>query len=99
MSGGSLDYAYDKVESAASEIRARAENPLQAAFAEHLFRVGMALKDLEWHYSCDIHNPEPQSVRGVVSAQDVLEAATVRANVALHNLNTALEGVKDYDRK
>jgi hypothetical protein len=53
MSGGSLDYAYYKVEDIAREISVKATTPLQKAFAKHLFLVSKALHDLEWVYSSD----------------------------------------------
>ena len=42
MSGGSLDYAYEKVNDAADAVRRRAETSLHRAFAKHLDRVSAA---------------------------------------------------------
>lgn len=53
MSGGSLDYAYSRVESAVSEIAQRATCLEHKAFAKHLFLVARALHDVEWVFSCD----------------------------------------------
>ena len=53
MSGGSLDYAYFKVEDAASQLRKRSNNPLHRAFAVHLEKVAKALHDVEWVLSSD----------------------------------------------
>jgi hypothetical protein len=54
MSGGSLNYAYEKVESAAAEIRDRSPKSVRhLAFARHLDLVAKALHDIEWVYSCD----------------------------------------------
>lgn len=94
MSGGSLDYVYSQVENAASQIKDRAENPLQESFADHLFKVARALKDLEWHYSCDTRDPEPESVQEIVSPQDVLSAAMRRAELVHVQLMEALENAK-----
>lgn len=53
MSGGSLDYAYFKVEDAASQLRKISNNPLHRAFAVHLEKVAKALHDVEWVLSSD----------------------------------------------
>lgn len=53
MSGGSLDYAYSRVESAASEILRRATCLEHKAFAAHLLLVAKALHDIEWVFSGD----------------------------------------------
>lgn len=53
MSGGSLDYVYSRVESAASEIAQRATCLEHKAFAAHLLLVARALHDIEWVFSCD----------------------------------------------
>jgi hypothetical protein len=58
MSGGSLDYAYYKIETLASEIRDRKEaTALHRAFASHLMKVAKAAHDIEWLYSGD-YGPE-----------------------------------------
>lgn len=54
MSGGSLDYVYQKVMDAADEIDVRKDiTVLQKQFATHLRLVAIALHDLEWVYSDD----------------------------------------------
>jgi len=54
MSGGSLDYAYWKIDSIIEEIERRGQaNVLHKAFIRHLRKVSKALHDLEWVYSCD----------------------------------------------
>ena len=53
MSGGSLNYAYHKVEEAADSIRARSNTPLHRAFAQHLLLVAYAMRDIEWVFSGD----------------------------------------------
>lgn len=66
MSGGSLDYAYSKVQIAADQIRHMTEEelkeppenrrhdaPLLLAFAEQLDIVADALKAVEWDFSSD----------------------------------------------
>jgi hypothetical protein len=53
MSGGSLNYGYERIETLAEEIERRAECALHKAFARHLFRVAQAAHDLEWVWSGD----------------------------------------------
>jgi hypothetical protein len=60
MSGGSLNYAYAKLEMIVDEIEERdlaplkpKLTPLQREFAEHLRLVVKALHDLEWVWSAD----------------------------------------------
>lgn len=48
MSGGSLDYAYSKVNYIADEVERQATTALQKAFVKHLRDVSEALHDLEW---------------------------------------------------
>lgn len=91
MSGGSLDYVYSKVEDAAHSVIARATTPLHRAFGAHLLKVSEALHDLEWVLSCD-YGPgdEVAAIKAVVSPQAEIEAATERANEALHELQAVL---------
>jgi len=62
MSEGSLEYVFYKVEEAAENIGGTGYtdgyNPLHCAFSEHLKKVAIALKAVEWYYSGD-WGPEP----------------------------------------
>lgn len=59
MSGGSMDYLYLKVLNAAETVTNEDEDgfvkntELRKAFAEHLFDVALALKQIEWVDSGD----------------------------------------------
>lgn len=53
MSGGSLDYAYQRVRDLAEAIERQAEKPEHHAFAAHLHKVAEAAKALEWVWSGD----------------------------------------------
>jgi hypothetical protein len=59
MSGGSLDYLYNRVEEAALKIAAHYGNtsttysPAAVAFSKLLMQVSKALKDIEWDMSGD----------------------------------------------
>lgn len=52
MSGGSYDYAYQKVEDMASSLSEQ-RSPLRRAFGAHLKLVAKAMHDIEWADSCD----------------------------------------------
>jgi hypothetical protein len=52
MSGGSWNYAYEKVEEMAVGLSVSAD-PLRRAFASHLKGVARAMKAVEWVDSCD----------------------------------------------
>ena len=53
MSGGSLDYAYQKVNELAVLLKQKHFTPLQRAFGEHLTKVSQALHDIEFVLSGD----------------------------------------------
>jgi hypothetical protein len=56
MSGGSYDYAYQRIADLAEEIRMRAEGDhvdLRAAFAAHLEKCAEAARAIEWVDSGD----------------------------------------------
>jgi hypothetical protein len=52
MSGGSMDYLYQRVEDVADELQ-RSPNPRRAIFGHHLALVAKALHDIEWVDSGD----------------------------------------------
>lgn len=53
MSGGSLDYLYQKVEDVSIKLQNKENTPLQRAFGLHLIKVAKALHDVEWVMSGD----------------------------------------------
>lgn len=57
MSGGSMDYLYQKV----LDAEFAADTPLRKAFRDHLAYVAAALKAIEWHDSGD-SGPEQEEV-------------------------------------
>ena len=48
MSGGDLDYVFLRVRQAADDIDQLSNKDLHRRFAQHLRKVAVALKDLEW---------------------------------------------------
>jgi hypothetical protein len=68
MSGGSLDYAFARLNDAISTIQSTARRPLHVAFAKHLTLVSKALHDLEWEWSSDYGDrAADEAIRAVLS--------------------------------
>lgn len=68
MSGGSLDYAFTRLNDAISTIQRKARRPLHVAFAQHLKLVSDALHDLEWEWSGDTSERDAdEAIRAVLS--------------------------------
>ena len=87
MSGGSLNYAYSRVEDIAQDVLRRSETNLHRAFAKHLFDVAQALHDLEWVLSGDYaYGEESESIRKVVSRNEELETAKEEAKKLIAEL-------------
>ena len=92
MSGGSMDYAFTKVEDAAGLMRPT--TLLRRAFRVHLLNVARALKAIEWNDSGDGDDEEDQLIRAclpeavselrtaigeAVAAQGLLEKSIIKA--------------------
>lgn len=75
MSGGSLDYAYHKIDDIIYLIKKETHNPLHLAFVKHLELVSNALHDLEWAIDSDIsmEDAEP-AIRKVISKEKYKES-------------------------
>lgn len=88
MSGGSLNYAYGRVEDTASEIRHRSpDNPLHLAFADHLTKCANALYALEWEYSCDTGpGSADKAIEELVKFKDIEDDAKERIRTLAHQL-------------
>lgn len=93
MSGGSLDYAYDKMNDIANQVKRRAETPLHRAFAKHLEKVATALRDLEWVLSCD-YSGEVDAIKACLPKDAILNHCIEEANQAAENLRAAIEEAK-----
>jgi hypothetical protein len=69
MSGGSYDYAYEKVSSMAAQLISSKETPLRRAFGEHLKKVANAMQAVEWVDSCDsAKGDEDEPIRACLEA-------------------------------
>jgi hypothetical protein len=100
MSGGSLDYVYNKVEDVAQQIAGRAETPEQHAFAAHLLKVSKALHDLEWVWSCDYsQGQEVEAIMACINRSDVLLVAVDRAQEAKRELERVIASCHSENSK
>lgn len=100
MSGGSLDYFYDKVDEIRGRIQDRAgdykRKAMILAFAAHMDKVSKALHDLEWTFSGDYKEDQfEKSVMACISKSDILDTATAQAELALKELTKAIEEAKN----
>lgn len=91
MSGGSLDYGYQRVRDLADAIERHAERPEHRAFAAHLHKVAEAAKALEWVWSGDCGpGDELDLIAQVLGPHEVaisqLKRATDAAGVLLDTL-------------
>lgn len=92
MSGGSLDYAYQKVSMIIENLTRRTKRPLHKAFAKHLKLVETALHDIEWVLSCDYKNgDEDDAIRAVIKPQYELQCAIEEAMGAKKALEDILK--------
>lgn len=87
MSGGSMEYLYQKLD----DVYVAETTPLRKAFVAHLKLVAKALHDVEWVDSCD-YSPgqEEEAIRRVVTPTDELRAATADAVKAKAELEATL---------
>ena len=76
MSGGRLNYAYDKISQAAEDLRFQAGTPLQRAMVRHLDLVSKAMHDIEWVLSGDYGEGDDEAaIRAVLGEHaELIEA-------------------------
>lgn len=98
MSGGSLDYVYFKVESAAHDIARESftnKIPELKAFKDHLVKVAEVLHDVEWFLSGDYtEETMVKSIKKLLSEEQVLDSVVKEAEEILIKLTTSLENYK-----
>jgi len=95
MSGGSLDYAYQKVEDAAEAIESRSKKLIHRAFANHLRKVAKALHDIEWVLSADYSDGDDQeSIMMCLSPGQLLQEAIDSGLTAIAEINSEIERAK-----
>lgn len=92
MSGGSLDYVYQRVENAADEIASRGTTAEHKAFAAHLRLVAKALHDLEWVWSSDYgRGDENAAIMALITPKNVLDYALAAAAESHRELERAIK--------
>lgn len=95
MSGGSLEYIYNRVGDAAESISNRSDSPLHRAFAVHLHKVATALHELEWVFSFDKSpGDEDAAIRACLPADAELRQAIADAEKARDELVRVIEDAK-----
>ena len=98
MSGGSLDYVYFKVESAAHDIARESltsKIPELKAFKDHLIKVAAVLHDVEWCLSGDYTEEKMvKSIKELLSEEQVLGSVAKEAEEILVKLNSQLESYR-----
>ena len=98
MSGGSLDYVYFKVESAAHDIARESftnKIPELKAFKDHLVKVAEVLHDVEWFLSGDYaEETMVKSIKKLLSEEQVLDSVVKEAEDILIKLTNSLENYK-----
>ena len=87
MSGGSMEYLYQKVQDANFSD----DTPHRKAFRTHLEKVAKALHDIEWVDSGD-YGPgrENEAIMACVAPADVVSAAQADVVKSLESLLAAL---------
>ena len=84
MSGGSLDYAYMRVQEIADSVLQKSENAHHRALGKHLSKISKALKILEWVLSGDsAEGEEIEAINNVLPLTCMLESVVNDAKVAL----------------
>jgi glutaminase len=95
MSGGSLDYVYFKVESAAHDIARDSftnKIPELKAFKDHLIKVAEVLHDVEWFLSGDYaEETMVKSIKELLTEEQVLKSVVKEAEEVLTKLTNQLK--------
>ncbi len=96
MSGGALDYGYQKVRYIAEELARQATRLEHRALVKHLLNVSLALHDTEWVLSGDYaEGDELEAIARVLGSGAMLEKAVDEARAAKEQLEQALAKVED----
>ena len=91
MSGGSMDYLYEKVRDA----RFVCNSPERKAFKKHLELVVKALHDIEWVDSFDYgKGDEEEAILACLNKHDVLMATISTALLVLDDLEKQINNAK-----
>lgn len=89
MSGGSYNYAYQRVEDFAESLAS--SSPERAAFKKLLVKVARAMHDIEWVDSCDMgRGDEIPAIMECVTPSDLQEVVLVRLSEAVREAQIIL---------
>lgn len=78
-----MNYLYQRVADAASEIAVREPGALHQAFAAHLKLVADALHDVEWRWSGDTGvGDDVEAIRKVIQKAEVMAASRAKLESA-----------------
>lgn len=93
MSGGSYDYAYQRVREMATDSRlSRSDNARRRAFAKHLMKVAEAMQDIEWVDSQDRHEgDENKAIDECLTHSEILGAEREHLEEAIACAKRTLE--------
>ena len=82
MSGGSYNYAYERIALLADEIQP--STPERRAFKAHLHKVARACQDIEWVDSCDYSKgEETAAILACLQPLDVVATALADLRAAI----------------
>lgn len=88
MSGGSMNYLYQKVR---CDATFEENTPYRAAFRKHLEKVAEALRMIEWVDSDDCRpGDDEEAIKACLGKGAVLEAALARAREAKEDLEKVI---------
>ena len=91
MSGGSLDYAYNRVNDMAYELARHAKTRHQKALVSHLVKVSKALHDVEWVLSGDYGDgDDTAAIMDCIGKKGLLESDLIRAEEVLKDLTETI---------
>lgn len=96
MSGGMLDYSYEKVNEISDMIKEKSDKEIHRTFADHLDDVADALHDIEWVLSADYgEGDEVESILKVISKKDIGLSAIKNIKKTLFSIQEVI----DYNTK
>ena len=94
MSGGSMNYLYQRLEYDATFIT---NTPERRAFRKHLWLVAQCLKAIEWNDSGDGDHREEALLLECVGKASVVDAAIEQAKESLASLQAAIAKAEGRD--
>lgn len=93
MSGGSLDYLYERVENVARHCIG-SDLPERRAFGRHLVKVAEALHAIEWVDSGDWGPPrDSDAIRAVITPEHEAQSMAVDLRILIEDAKKILERV------